>query len=454
MTFFTVNPANNAGLQEYHFMTKQEVQDILALSAAAQQQWKHTPVHERALLFIKLAQVLRDNNERYASGITQEMGKPIKESLAEIEKCAWLAEFYATHAVEWLADKHVIADGKKHVITFEPLGLLFLIMPWNFPFWQPMKVAMGPLIAGNGIMLKHARNVSGSALAVEEAFRKAGFPEHLFRTVIIDHDLMPDILASEYIQGASLTGSERAGAAFASVAGANLKKVVMELGGSDPCIICEDADLLAAAKGVVKARMMNAGQVCISAKRLFVHESIKEAFAALFVQEVAALKVGDPMDPQTDIGPLVDTRAVESMERFIDDAKKRGAQVLFGNDHAGMGGAYFPPTVLDNVSEDMQVSCQEVFGPIAPLMTFRTDEQAIALANATPYGLSASIWTSDSDRAERLARQIESGSVFINSLSKTDPRLPVGGIKRSGFGRELSEYGIREFVNIKTINLY
>jgi len=454
MNIHTKNPATGESLNEYVVMSQQAALGIAEKTHEAQKKWKDMSVTERLPYFTSLAKVLREQREEYATLMTNEMGKPIKESRAEVEKCAWLAEFFADNAEKWLQDKQVDADGKKHLVTFEPLGVVFMIMPWNYPFWQPLKVGIPPLLAGNGIVLKHASNVTGSALAIEDAFRKAGFPEDLFRTIIIGHGDMPALLASPHIHAGSLTGSERAGEIFAAEAGKNLKKVVLELGGSDPLIVLPDADIAAAAKGAVKGRFSNAGQVCISSKRLIVHNAVREKFTAAFVAEVEALTIGDPLEEDTDIGPLVNEKAAAEMECFVADAVERGATVLVGGKRHELGGAYFEPTVFADATEDMRIVCNEVFGPIAPILSFETEEEAIAIANNSDYGLSGSIWTKDLAKGEALARNIHTGSVFINSTSKTDPRLPVGGIKRSGYGRELSEYGLLEFVNVKTINIY
>lgn len=452
--FHTTNPATGETLAEYTHMSQDEALAIAARAAAAQNKWRGMTLGERAPYFIRLAAVLREHSEAYATMMTREMGKPIKESRAEVEKCAWLAEFVAEKGVEWLSDRRVEADGKEHIITFDPLGVLFMIMPWNFPLWQPMKVAMLPLLAGNGVVLKHARNVTGCSLLVEEAFAKAGFPEHLFRSVIIDHDVMPAMLASGHIAAGSITGSDRAGALFASEAGKHVKKIVLELGGSDPLIVLDDADLDKAAAGAAKSRMLNAGQVCISAKRIIVLESVAEAFSQKFAAAVAALNVGDPMQEDTDIGPLVNAKAVEQMEAFVADAVAKGGKVLAGGKRADLPGNYFEPTVIAGADQTMEMVCFEVFGPVAPILTVKTEDEAIALANDSVYGLSGSVWSQNVERAKRVARRIETGAVFINSGAKSDPRVPIGGIKKSGYGRELSEFGALEFVNIKAINIY
>ena len=454
MQITTHNPATGEILETYTQISSDEAVAIAKEVALAQKKWGKVSVANRAQYFLQLATVLKKNRDVYATTITKEMGKPIKESRAEVEKCAWLAEYLAEHGGEWLKEKEVVADGKKHVIVYDPLGVILLVMPWNYPFWQAMKVGLPPLLAGNAMLLKHASNVSGCSLAIQDAFREAGFPDNVFRSMIMDHTHIPHLFASNFVHAGSLTGSERAGASFAESAGKHVKKVVLELGGSDPFIVFPDADVTLAAKGAVKGRFSNGGQVCIAAKRIFVHQSIVDAFTKIFVQEVEALRVGDPMDETTDIGPLVHDKAVQDMEAFVANAVEQGAQLRTGGKRHALGKTYFEPTVFGQATTHMAMVSQEVFGPIAPIVSFDSEEEVIAWANESVYGLSASVWTKDVAFGEHIARQLETGSVFINSPSKSDPRLPIGGIKRSGFGRELSEFGIREFVNVKTVNVY
>ena len=455
-TFKTINPATEEVLNEYSLMSRQEALKIAEKSAESFGKWKNLAISQRAKLFKNLAQVLRDNKKEYAELMTNEMGKPITESLAEIEKCAYLAEVLAENAEKWLADEEVNADGKKHIITFEPLGPIYIIMPWNFPYWQALKVGLPPIIAGNTIILKHASNVTGSALKIEEAFRKSGFPQDVFRTLIIDHETSSEIISSDYIKACSLTGSVGAGSKIAEIAGKNTKKIVLELGGSDPFIVLEDADVEAAAKGAVLGRTLNAGQVCIGAKRIIVHKLIAEEFTKIFSEKMKQLIVGNPLEPKTQIGPLVNEKAVHDMESFVKDAVNKGAVVAGGGKKIKIKskGYYFEPTVLANVNENINAVCSETFGPVAPVIIAKDDEDAVRIANNSEFGLSASLWTKDLKKAESLARKLETGSVFINSISKSHPMLTIGGIKKSGFGRELSHYGIKEFVNIKGINVY
>mgnify|MGYP001558577082 FL=1 len=454
MKFHTINPATEEVLLEYNLMSKEEALAVAEKSNNAFNKWKNLAISERAKFFKNLAKVLRDNKQEYAEIMTKEMGKPITESLAEVEKCAYLAEVLIENAEKWLADEEANADGKKHIITFEPLGAIYIILPWNFPFWQPFKVGLPPLIAGNTIIFKHAGNVTGSALKIEEAFKKAGFPEDIFRAVIVDHETSSEIIESKYVKACSLTGSVGAGASIAQKSGANIKKIVLELGGSDPFIVLEDADIQAAAKGAVLGRTRNAGQVCIGSKRIIVHKKIAEEFTKKFSEMMEQLIVGDPMNPKTQVGPLVNEKAAQDMENFVKDAVSKGAVISAGGKKIKSKGYYFEPTVLTNVNEDMNVACNEVFGPVAPVIIAKNEEDAIKIANNSEFGLSASLWTNDLAKGERLARKLETGSVFINSISKSHALLPIGGIKKSGFGRELSHYGIREFVNVKGINIY
>ena len=458
--FQTINPATNQPIKSYEVMSHQTILEIAKESHTAFNSWKHLTIKERSIHFQNLASILRKHQQEYATTMTNEMGKTITESLAEVEKCATLAETLITKAPKWLQDQHKVVDGIDHIITFEPLGPIFIIMPWNYPFWQPIKVALPHIIAGNTIILKHARNVTGSSLALENAFKEAGFPSNIFQSIISDHTSSKLLLESDNIAGCSLTGSVNAGSTVAAEAGKNIKKTVLELGGSDPHIILEDYDLEKAAEFAVKGRTSNTGQVCIGSKRFIVHESIAKTLAEKIAKKTAELKIGDPLNPETQIGPLVNHQAVSDMEEFVEDAKNKGAIILTGGKKPShlpqnlQPGAFFEPTVITNTTSNMRCVAEETFGPIAPIITFKTDEEAIQIANNTEFGLGATIWTSDIERATKIARHINAGGIFINSTSKSHPLLPIGGIKKSGYGRELSEYGIKEFVNIKAINIY
>lgn len=452
--FNTINPATGSTHASYTLHTEKEALQIASKVHSSSSNWRTVSFAERKKLFKKLASVLRTNKKIYAKMMTEEMGKVITESLAEIEKCAWLAEVLAEKGAQWLAEEKIEADGKEHLITYEPLGTVYLVMPWNYPFWQPMKVGLLPLFAGNTILLKHAKNVTGSALLIERMFIDAGFPDDVFRTVIINHSVSDKLIASDKIQAVSFTGSVGAGSHIASVAAANIKKTVLELGGSDPFIVLEDADIEAAAQAAVKGRMSNSGQVCIGAKRFIVHQNVADEFISRFTTYLNELTVGDPLDPKTDIGPLVDQKALQDMEGFMQDVTKKKATIVCGGSSKMSDGYYFTPTAVVQKKEKLRISQEEVFGPIAPIIIMKDDEEIIQEANRSEFGLSASIWTKNRARGKKMAKRIDAGGVFINHISVSHPLLPLGGIKKSGYGRELSQIGIKEFTNIKPINIY
>lgn len=454
MEITTVNPATGEHLATYEVMARERVMDVLAASAAAQRDWGTRTAAERAEPLKSLAAVLREHADRWARLMVLEMGKPVTEALAEIEKCAWLSEFYAEQAPGWLADEEVTADGLAHRVVYQPLGVVLSIMPWNYPFWQALRFGVPTLAAGNASLLKHASNVTGCGLAIEEAFALAGFPPDLFRTVIADHGTVAELVARDEIRGVSLTGSTEVGQRIAELAGRNLKKVVLELGGSDPFIVLEDADLEAAARGAVTGRMLCTGQSCIASKRFIVVRPVAEAFSARFAQLMSELVVGDPLDPATQVGSMVNASELASLEAQLAEAVGRGARVLTGGKRLPGTGCFFPPTVVAEVTPDMRLAREEVFGPIAPVLVVEDEEAAVALANDSEFGLGGSVWTGDLARGEAVARRLESGTVFVNSFTKSDPRMPFGGVKKSGLGRELGRFGLREFVNIKGINIY
>jgi len=454
MEFQTVNPATGEVIRTWTTMPPDEVMRTARLAQGAFSDWKRWSVAERAPCFRRLAAVLRENREEWAIQITTEMGKPITEARAEIEKCAWMSEVYADHAADWLAEESVVADGRQHLVTFQPLGVIFSIMPWNYPFWQALRFAVPGLMAGNTSVLKHASNVTGCAFAIEQAFIRAGFPENVFRTVVPDYDTVSDLIASDIVQGVSLTGSTQVGRHIGAEAGRHLKKVVLELGGSDPFIVLEDADLDFTAKGAVAGRMLTAGQSCIASKRFIVVEAVAEAFAQRFCEMMEKLKVGDPRDETTQVGSLVNEAAVKELEQQLAESVALGARVLCGGERLPGVGCFFPPTVVDNTRPGMRLVDEEVFGPIAPLITVANETEAVALANRSDFGLGGSVWTRDLERGLKVAREIESGTVFVNSITKSDPRMPFGGVKKSGLGRELSHYGLKEFVNVKSLSVY
>jgi succinate-semialdehyde dehydrogenase/glutarate-semialdehyde dehydrogenase len=378
------------------------------------------------------------------------MGKPIRQSRGEIEKCAWLCDYYAENAAEFLKDEIVDTGAEKSYVTFEPLGVILGIMPWNFPFWQVFRFAVPAMCTGNVCVIKHASNVPRSALEIEKIFLEAGFPENVFNTLLIDSKTAMEIIEEEMVDGVSLTGSIGAGSEIGELAGSLVKPLVLELGGSDPFIVLEDADIERAAQVAVKSRFLNTGQSCIAAKRFIVLEDIAVDFIEAFELEMKELKIGDPMDEETDIGPLAKKEFLDSLERVLKDAKKKGAKpYVYGEEHDK--GFFFRPTLIPAASTDMKVCNVEVFGPIAPVIMVKDEDETIKVANSTEFGLGAEIWSGNLERAQRLAKKIKCGFVAINGMVKSDPRLPFGGVKKSGIGRELSHYGLKEFVNIKTI---
>lgn len=454
MRIETVNPATGETTGAYETMAPAEVVRVASRVRAAQRAWRDVPLPARADLIARLAGVLRAGLAAHARLITLEMGKPIVEARAEVEKCAWLCEVCAANAQAWLREEEVAADGRRHRVVCEPLGVVLAVMPWNFPFWQAFRFAVPALLAGNGGLLKHASNVPGCARAIEAAFGEAGFPPDLFRTVFADHDAVARLVEGDLIAGVSLTGSTEAGVRIAGAAGRALKKVVLELGGSDPFIVLEDADVAVAAREAVRGRMLNAGQSCIAAKRFIVVAPLAAPFTARFGELAAGLVVGDPLDERTQVGPLVSAAAREEIVAQVADSLAAGARLVTGGRPLDRPGFYYAPTVLADVTPGMRTAREEVFGPVAPVLVVPDEAAAIALANDTPFGLGASVWTRDPDRGERVARRLEAGAVFVNSIVKSDPRMPFGGIKRSGIGRELSHQGLREFVNVKGLSVY
>ncbi|MFO7653940.1 MAG: NAD-dependent succinate-semialdehyde dehydrogenase [Candidatus Krumholzibacteriia bacterium] len=454
MAITTINPATGETLATYEHMPRTQVLAILGAVAEAQRAWAESPVRDRAGLFHELAAVLRRQQQDHAELMSREMGKPITEARGEVEKCAWLCEVYADHAERWLAEEAVEADGLKHRVIYEPLGVVLSIMPWNYPYWQALRFAVPTLCAGNAGILKHASNVTGCSLAIEQLFRDAGFPDDLFRSVLADHATVGELIADSRVRGVSLTGSTEAGERIAEAAGRHLKKVVLELGGSDPFIVLEDADIEVAARNAVKGRMLCTGQSCIAAKRFIVVRRQADVFVARFAALMAGLKLGDPLDEATEVGAIVNEGALDELIEQIDDAVHRGAHVLAGGQRADRAGIFLEPTVLSGVAQDMRVIREEVFGPVAPVIVVEDEDEAVRVANDSPFGLGGSVWTRDLERGERVARRLASGTVFVNSITKSDPRMPFGGIKQSGIGRELSWFGLREFCNIKGLNIY
>jgi len=446
----SVNPFTEEVMDEFLVMSKAEVAAIAAKARAAFIRWRETPVGQRTALLTRLASVLREEKRSYATLITQEMGKPVKDAMAEVEKCAVLSEYYAANAERFLAPEMVATEAKKSYIAFEPLGVILAIEPWNFPFWQVFRVGVPGVAAGNVVLLKHATNVPMTALAIEDAFRKAGFPENVFTTLLIMPQAAMQLIDGDLVDAVSLTGSNRAGEEVGSRAGRKIKSLVLELGGSDPFIVLDDADVEKAGRTAAQARMVNSGQSCIAAKRFIVMESVAEEFTKHFTARLREMKIGDPMDEATDIGPVARKDILDGLKAQLRDARKKGGTVI-ELDRPATKGYFMPPCVVLKATPDMQVLKDEVFGPIAPIVVVKTEDEAVAVANRTEYGLGAAIWSRDTARAERLAKRIEAGFVAINDFVRSDPRLPFGGVKKSGVGRELSHYGLKELVNIKTV---
>ena len=448
----SINPANGKPIHSYPEMTIGEVIKILQLVNDSFNEWKGTDFKERAQLMLNAANVLRNQSEELSKLMTLEMGKPIVQSRAEIEKCAWVCEYYAKNAEKFLEDEIVETDAKRSFVTYQALGVVLAVMPWNFPFWQVFRFAAPGLMAGNAGLLKHSSNVSGCALAIEEIFRKAGFPENLFRTILLPSSKMGDVIKSKIVKAVTLTGSVPAGKAVASTAGSVLKKTVLELGGSDPYIILEDADLQLAAENCASARLINGGQSCIAAKRFIVVEKIYDEFERLFVKNMQNKKMGDPFNETNDVGPQASEALRDELHNQVLQSIKKGAKLLVGGKIPEGDGAYYSPTVLSNVSKGMPAYDQELFGPVAALLKVKDEQEAIKIANDSVFGLGAAVFTKDEKSGEMIAKEkIIAGSCFVNTFVKSDPRLPFGGVNESGYGRELSYLGIREFVNIKTV---
>lgn len=447
----SINPYTEQVMMEIPLMTRDEINAQLEKSREAFKSWRSTSVPDRAALVKRLGDHLRAEKRKYAELITREMGKPIRESTAEIEKCAWLCDYYSEHAESMLRSEEIRTENRKSYVMFEPLGLVLAIMPWNFPYWQAFRFGVPAIIAGNVILLKHASNVPMTAISIEDAFKAAGFPQDVFKTLIIDSGEALNLIDTDQVDAVSLTGSNAAGEQVGAHAGGRIKKLVLELGGSDPFIVLDDADIEKAGRMAANARMINAGQSCIAAKRFIVMEKVADEFKKHFIARLKELKVGDPMDEKTDVGPLARRDLLDTLKRQLQDAKASSAEIVQVEGNSFKKGFFFSPSAVFNPKLDSKVMKEEVFGPIAPVITVRNEDEAIRIANDTEFGLGSSIWSRNIDRAEKLAQRIESGFVAINDMVKSDPRLPFGGVKKSGIGRELSHYGLKEFVNIKTV---
>jgi acyl-CoA reductase-like NAD-dependent aldehyde dehydrogenase len=449
----TINPATEEVLREYQIISKEQIDDKVKNAQNAFQDWKKD-TSKRTDILHDFANELRKDKENLAKTATNEMGKAIKESRSEVEKCAWGMEYYADNGKIFLTDEVVNTDARKTVIKFQPIGVIGSIMPWNFPYWQALRFAAPSLMVGNTIVLKPASATMQCGIEIERTFNKVGLPQGVFQTIVGDSSIAESLIDSD-INAVTFTGSVPVGAKVAQRASSQLKKTVLELGGSDPFIVCEDADIEKASDGAIKGRFINCGQSCIASKRFIVTKKVANEFTEKFVQKTEKLKVGDPLSDDTDIGPLVNASGLKKIESQVKDSVKEGAEVLTGGEQVdGRKGYFYRPTVLKNVTPKMHIAQEEVFGPVAPIIVATDEDESIKLANDSEYGLGASIWTQDLDKAERLSSSIESGIVSVNNVVASDPRVPFGGVKKSGFGRELSRYGMLEFVNIKSVRFY
>jgi succinate-semialdehyde dehydrogenase/glutarate-semialdehyde dehydrogenase len=451
MPIASINPADGKTIRTFDPLTESEINAKLQRASDTFLQYRQTTLAERGAIMLRAAEILDTEKNDFARLMTTEMGKPIKGAVGEAEKCAWVCRYYAENAKHHLADLLIETNATKSYVRFQPLGPVLAVMPWNFPFWQVFRFAAPALMAGNVGLLKHASNVPQCALAIEDIFRRAGFPEGVFQTLLVGSEAVPRILEDQRVMAATLTGSEPAGRSVASIAGKQIKKTVLELGGSDAFIVTPSADLAEAVTTAVKARTINNGQSCIAAKRFIVDAKIYDEFERRFVEEMKALRVGDPLKESTDIGPLATEQILKDVDEQVKTSVAAGALLLTGGKRLDRPGNFYEPTVLVNIPPDSPASCEEIFGPVAMLFRVRDIDEAIRLANSTTFGLGASAWTDETIEQERFADELEAGCVFINGMVVSDPRLPFGGIKHSGYGRELGEFGIREFVNIKTV---
>jgi succinate-semialdehyde dehydrogenase/glutarate-semialdehyde dehydrogenase len=453
MTIQSINPATGERLRSFEPLSESQIEEKVDRAAETFRGYRRASFASRAQMMARAAEILEAEKENFGRLMTTEMGKPLRAAVEEAAKCAWNCRYYAEKAVEFLADEEIRTGATRSFVRYQPLGPVLAVMPWNFPFWQVFRFAAPALMAGNVCLLKHASNVPQCALAIEEIFRRAGFPEGAFQTLLIGSGQVERLLDNPRVVAVTLTGSEAAGASVAAAAGERIKKTVLELGGSDPFIVMPSADLDEAVRTAVRARIINNGQSCIAAKRFIVAEEIADEFERRFVKAMESLKVGDPMDETTDIGPLATADLLETLEEQVRESVAQGARILTGGERMIREGNYFAPTVLTDIPANSPAYIEELFGPVAPLFRARDIDEAIRLANDTTFGLAASAWTNDDDERDRLIDEIEAGLVFINSMVASDPRLPFGGVKSSGYGRELSREGIREFVNIKTVSI-
>lgn len=452
MQLTTINPATEEPIQSYDMMGKEQIQQKVKSAKTTFSEWKKDYEKRKALIY-DLVSFLRKNKTHLAEVATKEMGKVLKEAISEVEKCAWAMEYYADHGSTFIHEEVLNTDARKSFIRFEPLGIVASIMPWNFPYWQALRFAAPCLMAGNTIVMKPSSVTLQCGIELERAFADTGFPEGAFQTIIGSSEAANHLIDSD-VNAVTFTGSTKIGAMVGQRAASQLKKCVLELGGSDPFIVLDDANVEKAANGAVKGRFINCGQSCIASKRFFISKKVANEFIEKFVYNTSRLTVGDPMQIESDIGPLVNKDALENISGMVDDAKAKGAEILLGGERAYSKGYYYKPTILSGIKPDMRIAREETFGPIAPITIVEDDKEAIKLANSSEFGLGASIWTENLNKAESLSSQIESGIVTVNNVVISDPRVPFGGIKQSGFGRELSRYGMLEFVNIKSVRFY
>ncbi|HZC21396.1 MAG TPA: NAD-dependent succinate-semialdehyde dehydrogenase [Nitrososphaeraceae archaeon] len=449
----TINPATEEVINQYEIMTKEQIDGIIRKARNAFDEWKKD-INKRIDFIHDFANELRKNKENLAKTATNEMGKAIKEARSEVEKCAWVMEYFADNGEIFLKDEVVNTDARKTVIKFQPIGVIGSIMPWNFPYWQALRFAAPSLIVGNTVVLKPASATMQCGIEIENAFNNIGLPDGAFQTLVGDSSIAETLIDSNDINAVTFTGSVQVGGKVAQRAASQIKKCVLELGGSDPFIVCDDADIDKASTGAVKGRFINCGQSCIASKRFIITKKVAGEFIEKFVQKSEKLRVGDPLSDDTDMGPLVNSTRLENIESIVKESIKDGAQLLIGGEKVDRKGYFYKPTIIKDVSPKMRIAQEEVFGPVAPIITVDNETEAIKLANDTQYGLGASIWTQDLDKAEKLSMSIQSGIVTVNNIVASDPRVPFGGVKKSGFGRELSKYGMLEFANIKSVRFY
>ena len=454
MAYKSINPFTCKEEETFEFISDIVLEEKLRLSGKRFSEWSRTPVPERAAILNRAAGILKKDADRHAGFITGEMGKPISQSRAEVEKCAWVCRYYAENAEKFMAPAMLDSTAAESYVRFDPLGIIFAIMPWNFPYWQTFRFLAPNFIGGNTELLRHASNVPRCARAMEELFLEAGAPEGVFQNLFINYEQAAHVIRYGTVRGITLTGSNYAGNRIAELAGSLGKKTVLELGGSDPYVVFADADLELAAETAIMARFQNNGQSCIAAKRFIIEEKAYDAFMSLFIPRVDALKAGDPMDPETEIGPLARKDLLLELEDHISNIIAQGGKIVKGGKRLKEDLLILEPTIVADLPIDAPINEEELFGPVIPVFKFTTEQQALEMANQTRFGLGASVWTADRERADRMARGIESGTVAVNGMVKSEPGLPFGGIKASGYGRELSEIGMKEFLNIKTVNYF